>query len=227
MNRVGVVTGMAAEARCLRQPGACRVVAVLCSGGDAGRAGDCARRLLAGGADRLLSFGLAGGLDPALRSGAVVVAENVIGPGGERWQTDRLWREAVLAVPGSGQRVVGDVAGSDRPVVSVAERAELFARVRACAVDMESHAVARVAAENGAAFSVLRVIADPAGRTLPRAALVGLRADGRTRPLAVLGRLALRPWELPAVLALAFDVMTALRVLRREAATSLFSSGLV
>ena len=39
---------------------------------------------------------------------------------------------------------------------------------------MESHRVAVVAAEMQAPFAVLRAVADPAGRALPRAALAGL-----------------------------------------------------
>ena len=48
----------------------------------------------------------------------------------------------------------------------------------AAAADMESHVVARLAAELGLPFAVLRVIADPAEREVPPAALAGMRADG-------------------------------------------------
>lgn len=228
MNQVGVVTGMVAEARCLPRPVAVGSSAFLCSGGDARSAAACARRLLAEGADGLLSFGLAGGLDPALRAGAVVLAEGVIGPNGERWPADRAWRDALVAIPGPDSLIMGDVAGSDRPLVSASEKAELFAATHAYAVDMESHAVARVAVENDVPFAVLRAVADTATRTLPRAALSGIGADGRSRPAAVLGQLVLRPWDLPAMLVLALVSARALRVLRRAAAASaapLFGGG--
>lgn len=220
MNRVGIITGMVAEARCLPRPDAGDVPAFLCSGGDAGRAAECACRLLAEGADGLLSFGLAGGLDRALRVGAVVVADGVIGPDGERWSADGAWRDALLAAPGELRFTVGDVAGSDRALVSATEKAELFAATRAHTVDMESHAVARVAVENNVPFAVLRVVADTATRTLPQAALAGIGADGQTRPAAVLSQLVLRPWDLPAMLVLALVSARALRSLRRVAAAS-------
>jgi hopanoid-associated phosphorylase len=220
VNRVGVVTGMVAEARCLPRTDAGGVLTFLCSGGDSGRAAECARRLIAEGADGLLSFGLAGGLDPELRVGAVVLGEGVIGPDGKRWLADRPWCEAFLAEPGSAPLIVGDVAGSDRALVSASEKAELFAATRALTVDMESHAVARVAAENNVPFAVLRAVADTAARTLPNAALPGIGTDGRARPAAVLGQLVWRPWEAPAVFFLALVAAKALRSLRRVAATS-------
>lgn len=230
VTRVGVVTGMMAEARCLPRHGSGSSHIVLCSGGDAGQAAECARRLLAEGAEGLLSFGLAGGLDPTLRPGAVIFAEHVIGPDGDHWPVDSTWRDAILAVSGADALVTGDVVGSDKPLRSVSEKANLFAKTDARAVDMESHAVAREADELGAPFVVLRVVADAATRALPRSALAGLGPDGRLRPGAVLGQLALRPWELAALLALACDTNLALRALRRAAATSavpLFGGGLV
>ena len=67
-------------------------------------------------------------------------------------------------------------------------------------------------------FAVIRAIADPAGRVLPRAALAGLGPDGEPRPIAVLGELVRRPWELPALLAVAGDARRALATLENCAA---------
>ena len=83
---------------------------------------------------------------------------------------------------------------------------------------MESHQVARAAVAAGVPFMALRVIVDAAGRDLPWSALAGLAPDGTARPLAVLARLLLRPWELPRLLALAGDSRSALAALGRLAA---------
>ena len=220
MTRLGVVTGMTAEARCLPRPGAGEALEVVCSGGDSARALAGASRLVAKGARALLSFGLAGGLDPALRSGAVVVAETVIAPDGERWETDRGWREALSAALAAARPVGGALAGCDRPLAGVAEKLSLYKATGACAVDMEGHAVARVAGESRVPFAVLRVVADPAGRALPRAALGALGADGRVRVAAVLSHLMRRPWETPALIVVAWDAGRALLALRRSAAAA-------
>jgi len=70
---------------------------------------------------------------------------------------------------------------------------------------MESHLVARIAAELVLPFAILRVIADPAERELPPAALAGMRADGRLNVGAVLASLARNPGQLPALIRLAAE----------------------
>ncbi|MFQ5784621.1 MAG: nucleoside phosphorylase [Alphaproteobacteria bacterium] len=217
MNRVGVVTGMAAEARCLPRPAAGDGPVAVCSGGDAARAVDLARELVASGAEALLSFGIAGGLAPSLETGAVVVADAVIGIGGTRRETDSAWRKALCDALTVFEPRGGAVAGSAQAVVSPRAKRELFATTDACIVDLESEAVARAAGDGGVPFAVLRVVADTAGRTLPGAALAGLGAGGRLRPGAVLAGLAKRPWETPGVVMLARDTARALAVLGRAA----------
>ena len=69
-----MVVGLAAEARIARRLG--WLVAV--GGGTAAGAKTAARSLADAGVDALVSFGLAGGLDPALRPGALIVPSAVI-----------------------------------------------------------------------------------------------------------------------------------------------------
>ncbi len=212
---------MAAEARCLPRPGAGDALEVVCSGGDSARAGAGAERLVAHGSRALLSFGVAGGLDPAMRPGALVVAETVIAPDGRKWRTDPGWRAAlVAALAPIGPVGGGTLAGSDRVLASAAEKRRLFEATAAAAVDMESHAVARVAAASGVPFAVLRAVADPAERALPRTALGALDADGRLRGWRVVVSLATRPWETPGLIALALDARRAFAALRRGAAAA-------
>ncbi len=215
MTRLGVVTGSVVEAQRLPRSVAGCALAVICSGGDPARAGAGARRLVDEGAQALLSFGLAGGLDPSLAPGAVVIAEAVVSPGGAVHETDAPWRGALAATLASENPVTGRVAGSDQPVASIAAKRALRGTSGALAVDTESHAVAAVAEEMQVPFAVLRAVADPAGRALPRAALAALGPDGVINVGAVLGRLALRPWEAPAMVALALDARRGLAALSR------------
>ena len=74
---VGFVCGLQNEARCLTAAGIEERIAI--SGARTARAEEVAQTLLSEGAESLVSIGLAGGLDPRLGPGAVIVAERVIG----------------------------------------------------------------------------------------------------------------------------------------------------
>lgn len=215
MKPLGVITGLLSEARCFgRKPSdRLRVTSV---GADERRAGEAARRLLAQGAGALASFGIAGGLDPDLPAGRVIVSDTILVPDGASLVGDKGWAER-LAEALSGDCGRCPVLGVARPLVTAGEKADWFARTGAGAVDMESHAVARVALEAGLPFIAVRAVADPARRSLPRAALTPLQPDGKADlgPL-ILGLLA-RPWEIPALFTLAVDTGSALRALRRVA----------
>ncbi len=160
-SRVGFVTGLAAEARVLRlglaaggrETGGEALIA--CAGASTRRAGLEAERLVEAGAVALVSYGIAGGLDPGLEPGALVLPDAVAPPDGPALPTHGPWREALLAVAlERGLAPAGGViAGSDRAVSSVAEKRDLQAASGAVAVDMESHAVALVAREAGLPLS--------------------------------------------------------------------------
>lgn len=207
---------MRAERRCL--PAALRAFAV-CAGGRADRAEALARAMVAAGAGGLVSFGLAGGLDPTLPTGALVLADAVVLPDGRAIGTDPEWRAAVAAALGDRGLAARDgrVAGRDSPALTPGDKAGLADRVGALAVDMESHAVARVAAAAGVPLLVLRAVGDPADRAVPAFAMAGLAPDGRTRAAPVLRGLLRHPGALPALLALARDTRRGLRALRRAA----------
>jgi hopanoid-associated phosphorylase len=186
-----------------------------CAGASAERAYEGARELAGEGAAALLSFGIAGGLDAALRPGDVVVPDIILSGGSER-RASAEWHAAVLnELP---RAAIGALYAAAEPVCSVAGKAAVRAASGALAIDMESGAVAAAAAEAGIPFLALRVIADPADRAIPAAALHGIAPDGTRRPLAVLLRLVMRPADLPPLIRLARDSEAALRQLRRVAA---------
>ncbi|HEV8026241.1 MAG TPA: nucleoside phosphorylase [Stellaceae bacterium] len=207
------VTGLAAEARIARRLGL-RAVA---TGGRAERTADAAARLIAEGATGLLSFGICGGLDPALASGTLILPRAVQSETGERYLADaaahRLCADAL-----GGTLVTEDMLGAGSIVDTVARKAALFRRMAAVAIDNESHLVAAAATAAGIPFLVLRAVADPATRALPPAALIGLDDEGRPALLPVLRSLLVQPGQLGALLAIARDTSHALHALRRVAA---------
>ena len=213
-SRIGVITGLRAEARCL----AGLDVLVASSGARPERARAEAARLIAEGVAGLVSFGLAGALAPTLVAGDLVLAAAVALPDGGRIATDAAWRSRLAGRLGGIGPSEETLAGSDRLITSPALKALLHATRAAGAVDMESHAVAAAAAAAGLPFLVIRAIADPSERAPPPVALKALGADGGLRPAALLGGLLRRPQDLAALLRLGRDSASAFATLRRVAA---------
>lgn len=211
---IGVVTGMRAEAACLAGVHELRIAV---SGGNPTRARFGAERLIAEGVAGLMSFGLAGGLDPSLRPGQLVLAEAVVLPEGDRVLTDGAWRQRWdAAATERGISVArGLVVGSDRLLTHPAAKWSLFEATGASAVDMESHVVARLARQAALPLVVLRVVADPWNRALPDAIRTALDPEGRVRVRSILGRLLREPTDFPVAIGLAFDSRAAFATLRR------------
>lgn len=212
----GYVVGLAIEARLLAKHSPDIETRVACAAADAARAREGARRLVAEGAGALVSFGIAGGLDPALRPGDLVLAEQVHSAEGETFACDAdlraRWDAAATA---AGVRHGGILLGSARPITGITEKWDLHETSSAVAVDMESAAVARVAAGAGIPVLAVRAIADPAERALPATAIGSIGPDGEPRLGAVLLGLCRRPWEIPALLRLRRDRDAALMTLGR------------
>ncbi|HVW54469.1 MAG TPA: hypothetical protein VHC00_02185 [Rhizobiaceae bacterium] len=201
-----VACGLAFEARIGRGSGARAASPRVCCG--------MLRERLAAAIDPdcagIISFGIAGGLDPKLPAGALVVASSIIGPD-DAWPTDGQWASRLLdRCPGA---VHGAIFGADAPLQTVSAKQECFRQTGARAVDMESHIAAAFAAERNLPFAVLRAVADPAGRAVPSAALLGMRPDGSLAPLAVMKTLIRKPGEIPALFGLARDAFSARRAL--------------
>ena len=218
--RVGVVMGLQAEAECLRRPGDALAPLSWISGGSAERARRGAEQLQAQGATALVSFGLAIGLAPVLRPGDVVIADRVVLPDGAAIATDAAWRAALVQrLAGSGLKVrVARIAGSDEVLTSAAAKRRAFQSTFAAALDTESHGVAEVAAAAGLPLLVVRAVAEPAETMRPAIAFAAVGEDGQTRGLALVGRLARCPWEIPAAWRFSQDGRRALEALRRVAA---------
>jgi hypothetical protein len=181
------VAGLAAEARIARSVGWTAVVA-------GGRAGLLWERLAALPGDwaAVVSFGIAGGLDPALRPGTVIIADRIVA-------ADRDFRcDAALA-----DAIASGLAAAPR--------------TGALAADMESPVAAAYAAERGLRFAAVRVVCDPAGRALPALAGAALRPDGTGDLAAVLAGLVRDPAALPGLVRLARDSRIALATLRKIA----------
>lgn len=206
---IGVVTGMLAEARLLNGLGH-RVIA---TGGNAMATRAKTEEMVRDGVSALISFGIAGALDPSLKPGDLVIATDVVLPGGRRVNCDVAWQQRVQGkIVGSS---LGAVSGSSVAVATRAEKAALFHATGALAVDMESHHVAELAARHNLPLLIMRAVADTAMDDIPEAALVGLNEEGRPAIGAVLRSLLAKPWQLPALIRVALRSRAAMNALLR------------
>jgi adenosylhomocysteine nucleosidase len=200
------VVGMTREAKILTG------AAVVIGGGDleglTGRLEDELRGGIAG----VVSFGLCGALDPALKVGDLVIGESVA-DAGDCYGADVHWAARIAALLPSAR--VGRFARAERPVSSVAEKAELRERTGAVAVDLESFPVAKLARWFGVPFAVIRAVSDAADRALPPAAQVGLGVDGRPAIGPVFASLKSNPWQIGALIRTALEAEDGFHALER------------
>ncbi|HEV2366135.1 MAG TPA: hypothetical protein VGS12_18295 [Caulobacteraceae bacterium] len=159
----------------------------------------------------IVSFGICGGLDPALKPGALIIATEVIIEGGPPLRCDPAWTERLVdALPGA---LAAAIFGGDGIVATAAEKTFLHRLTGAASVDAESGPAARLAHARGLPFAVVRAVCDGAAQNLPPAALVGLTPEGREDFGAVLQAVAARPGQLRALIRLAGQAAAALRAL--------------
>lgn len=205
--KLGVITGMESEARLLRG------LDVLSESGGGHELATRRKieRLVAAGAERILSFGIAGALDPSLRPGDIVLATAVSVAGGGVHDVDGDWLRNLAAALPKAQR--GNLLGISRIVLGPAEKAQFFQEHAVRAVDMESHIAAAVARERGLPFAAIRAIADTAADELPPAVQNGLDENGKAAIGPVLRSLLSNPAQLPALIRVARQSRRALDAL--------------
>lgn len=215
--KVGVVCALAAEARHLgpatrrHQASLADGTLLAVSGMGATAAARSARALVGAGAGALVSWGMAGGLDPALAAGTVFLPSEVISTDGATVLTAAHWRErlresiATQRAHSAGSPVItrGRLLTSPKAVGSLADKATLFRQTGAAAVDMESLAIAEIANTHQLPFIAVRVIVDSAGDALPRAVTAAADSEGHLQVWRLMGALVRAPAELAPLIRLA------------------------
>ena len=212
LNVVGIVCALASEARHLGPTVRLAdplgslpdgtLVAITGMGSAAASSG--ARALIEAGATALASWGMAGGLDPNLSAGAILLPSEVVGLDGRVIDTEPGWRNRLSRAVAAHTPVrSGRLLTTPRAVGSVADKAELFRSTGAAAVDMESAAIGDVANQHQLPFIAVRVVVDSAADVLPRAVTAAADNEGHLQTWRLIGALALAPNELAPLIRLA------------------------
>ena len=138
--------------------------------------------------DFVVTSGLAGGLDPALRTGDLVFDADDGFP-----RTEAFRRASARA---------GRFVQVERVAASVAAKAQLRRDTGADAVDMESAAIRDVCRARGIPGATLRVISDPADEDVPLDFGGLVTADGRLDHGKLARALLRSPGKIPALVRL-------------------------
>lgn len=213
---VAVICGLKSEAAAIKASLAAAGVdaakaRIAVSGANAARAEDLTEGLIAAGARAVISAGLCGALDPALKSGDLVIGERVVSASGDVILSDR---KLLAAAPQAAQQVA--IFGSDEIIDSAEMKARLFGRYASQTVDMESHGAARAASRAGAPFIAIRAVADSASRALPRAALGAVTETGGVNVMSVLIECMKAPQQFEQIAMLGRESGAATETLRRD-----------
>lgn len=214
---VGIVCGLKSEAAAVRASMKAagveeKKVKIGVSGANAARAEEIAQGFLDAGARAIISAGLCGGLDPALKTGDVILGERVVSAQGDIVIADK--KLAAAAGKFAPRHVA--IFGSDEIVDSVEKKKALFQRYAAETVDMESHGAARAAARAGVPFIAIRVVADAAARALPKAALRAVTKSGGVNVMNVFVECVKAPQQFEEIAMLGRDSGAATEALRRD-----------
>lgn len=153
----------------------------------------------------VISAGFAGGLQPALNRGDIVIGDEILDSSGRRLSID------LRDTPAQQEGIhVGRLLTADALVRDPAEKAALGQTHQAAAVDLESWAVGEVCRQDKIRFLAVRIISDAVDDALP-ADLAGLMKPTTTagRAGAVLGTLWRRPSSIKDMLKLREDALVA------------------
>jgi adenosylhomocysteine nucleosidase len=205
-----VVTGLRREAAFLHDPG----IIIVAGGGEPARlASELAHA--AARADGMISFGMAGALDPGLRLGDWVVADRIIGA--IEATCDAQWVKALIAKLPDAH--VGTCFADGQMILDPVRKQTLGRDSAALAIDMESHVAADVAVRAGLPLAVLRCISDEANAAIPPAIEVAMGRGGGLALRSVFASVLARPGQVPELARTMFRFSHAYAALRRGART--------
>lgn len=165
----------------------------------------------------LISFGVAGGLDPSVKVGDMVVPDTII-YNNRTWRASpELSREIRLKLERAGIFAHrGPIVGVEGLTQGRADWREQFRRTTgADAVDMETHIAAEFAESRDIPFTAIRAISDTVGQTLPPAAMLPLNENGGVRMNLVIGSILWNPGQIGDLIRTGRDFQTAMETLRR------------
>jgi adenosylhomocysteine nucleosidase len=173
------------------------------------------------------SFGVAGGLDPALKPGDLLISTQVCAQNtdatqhvvAESWIADQDLLGAIqeqaakvaTVMIRNGVFLGTDFEARDNPQTNNHSLRDMSG---ADIIDNESHIAARFASAHKLPFVSVRAVSDSVNHKLPPAALIALQDDGSPNVAAVVRSILKNPRQIPALIRTARDYKKALDSLK-------------
>jgi hopanoid-associated phosphorylase len=164
----------------------------------------------------VISFGVAGGLNPDLQPGDIVIPKAIV-DGEKIWYTDTALSTHFTEQLQKKSRIVhrGILAGSNEVLMTPEAKAQLRTQTHADIVDMESHIAAEFAEKNNIPFVAIRAVSDPATRALPPAAANAVTKRGGVNIVSIIAHLLREPRQLFSLLNAGRDSSQAFKTLEQ------------
>lgn len=224
MKRIGIITALQPEAACLTTtapvPETITALddhtALLVCGMGAERAKRAALQMVDAGMEILISWGTAGALADDIQPGDLIVPETIVSHTGHVYQTAKYLRSSMLdkLIDCPGNIFLGQLADSIYVLTSVVDKAATRAQGDALAVDMESAAIAEVAAKHEIQYVAIRAISDSAVMRLPDDVINFTNAYGQVQVTKLISSLLKRPGQIFDLFKLARGFMAAKKTLK-------------
>lgn len=218
---VGIVVALPEELATLtrtklKQGECCRVgnTWIAYSGAGLINAASAAQILVNKGVQQLISWGCAAGLSIDTKPGDLVIATQAIDEH-QQFDTDKLMVAALKQIlPANLTIHHGKLFSSESLVGLSQDKQRIHQHSLAIALDMESTAIADIAAQAQLPFMVIRSIADPVDMNLPNAVIQALNDNGQVDLPKLLGYLLWHPWEITALIKLGLHFQSAQKTLK-------------
>ncbi len=166
------------------------------------------------GVTALVSFGVAGALSADLKPGDLVLPDAI--HAGAQLPVNVAWRDRLQKLlPADVTVVNGILADSTVPLTDEKAKRDLAQTTSACAVDMESGAIAAVAAAAGIPFIAVRAIIDPLQFSPPEALLGAVYPDGGVNPFRLTALILKRSVHLTTLMQMGAGMRAARKTLSR------------
>lgn len=190
---LGILCGLESEAVLARR---IHNAEIACAGARPQKARWLARELVKNGAKRIMSFGIAGGLEPGLPIGSMIIGTHVASHDGQ-WTCDAAWINAMTQkLP---EAHCGGVWGSEFLVPTAKDKRTLYEKSRCLIVDMESQCAAQIAAEAELPLAVVRVVCDSSDMDVPPVVMAAVNEDGSINALKAIWSLMRSPRQISSL----------------------------
>ena len=175
-------------------------------------------KLVAQGAQQLISWGCAGALAPYLKAGDLIIPNSILSQDNTPLTTHKHWRKQLSSTLEHSLKCYNGQLLESVTVISLAQdKTQQFQRSNALAVDMESAAIARIAAQTNLPFIAIRSIVDSAQFDLPKAINYALSDSGIVAIPKLIKYLCLHPSELVPLIQLGLHFKAASHTLKQLA----------